>query len=171
MTTEPTYLYQGAEFSEDMKYRYTLWRCWDADKPTAVFILLNPSTADDKVLDPTVRRCLGYAMDWGFGTMEILNLFAIRSTDPSILYSEQNPVGNDNDFYIDYTCRHSVSPDKGKIIAAWGVHGIFKGRDKCVKDIINKIGLPMYCISLTQDGIPAHPLYLKGSLTPVLYGV
>jgi hypothetical protein len=163
---EPKYVEygMGAIFSEDMKYRYNLWRSWDNSKPTVIFIMLNPSTADDKVLDPTVRRCLGYAMQWGFGSMEILNLFALRSTDPKALYSHPDPVGKKNDKEIHDACNWSWT-----IIAAWGIHGKFMGRGETVAEIVTRRHKPLYCLQLTKGGIPSHPLYLKGDLKPVLY--
>ena len=55
---------RGAILSRNRLYRYVLWREWDARKGTCVFIGLNPSTADETVDDPTLRRCINFAKDW-----------------------------------------------------------------------------------------------------------
>lgn len=164
---EPHYAQKGATFSEDKKYRYLLWREWDPVKPGIVFIMLNPSTADERVLDPTLRRCLGYAREWGYGRMDILNIFAIRSTDPRVLYAHRDPVGEKNDEVIRSTCIRARSR---MIVAAWGTHGVFQQRDRAVIDLITgKMGQDLHCLQLTNAGIPSHPLYLKGSLKPLLF--
>ena len=164
---EPEYTDRGALFSPCNRYRYTLWREWDEKwKITdgqVLFIMLNPSTADAQVLDPTVRRCLGYAMDWGFKRMMVANLFALRSTDPAALRQEQDPVGPDNDLAISVGAATSTL-----VVAAWGTHGTLKGRDQTVIEIIRK-WKDLYCLTLTKEGIPGHPLYLKKDLKPALF--
>lgn len=163
---EPEYTDRGATFSPCNRYRYTLWRewgDWTLSDPQVLFIMLNPSTADAQVLDPTVRRCLGYAMDWGFKRMIVANLFALRSTDPAALKQVEDPVGPDNDLVIGIGASTSTL-----IVAAWGTHGIFKGRDQEVLKIIRN-WKDLYCLALTRKGIPAHPLYLKKELKPTLF--
>lgn len=71
---------KDAILSEDRKYRYILSRTWDETKPTVLFIGLNPSTADEKTDDPTIRKCINYAKCWGYGKILMANLFAFRST-------------------------------------------------------------------------------------------
>ena len=80
------YVPAGAVFSDDMVYRYRLWRTWDPDLPTCLFIMLNPSTADHEQNDPTIRRCLDFAKQWGYGQLLVGNLFALRATDPARTY-------------------------------------------------------------------------------------
>jgi uncharacterized protein DUF1643 len=65
-------------------YRYSLTRVWDEALPTITFVLLNPSTADDQQLDPTLRRCVSFAKREGYGGMITLNLYAFRATDPKV---------------------------------------------------------------------------------------
>lgn len=91
---------KDAILSEDRKYRYILSRTWDETKPTVLFIGLNPSTADENEDDPTIRRCIIFAKSWGYGGLIMANLFAFRTTNPQGLYSEKNPVGSENDYYI-----------------------------------------------------------------------
>ena len=114
-----------AEFSPCRQYRYSLWRYWDEHKRYAVFVCLNPSTADETKDDPTVRRCINFAKGWDYGGMIMLNLFALRSTDPKRLKLVDDPVGPDNDFHL-----RSASSKAGITIAAWGIHGTLMGRNK-----------------------------------------
>ncbi|MEH6402829.1 MAG: DUF1643 domain-containing protein, partial [Sneathiella sp.] len=82
----------GAEFSDCNKYRYSLWRRWDAG-PTVSFLMLNPSTADGSSNDPTVERCHRRAVAMGFGALEVINIFGFRATDPKDLKKAKDPVG------------------------------------------------------------------------------
>ena len=74
---------KSAEFSPDKVYRYELWRIWDEALPVCMFIGLNPSTADETVDDPTIRRCINFAKEWGYGQLVMTNLFAFRATKPA----------------------------------------------------------------------------------------
>ena len=60
---------KSATFSECRKYRYSLWRVWDESLPFVLFIGLNPSTADEIEDDPTIRRCINFTKEWGYGGM------------------------------------------------------------------------------------------------------
>lgn len=156
----------GAEFSRCMKYRYSLWRVWDAaDDAFAMFIGLNPSTADHEQDDPTIRRCVSYAKSWGYGGIYMLNLFAFRATDPSDMKAAVDPVGPMNDSRLyDY---HDVT---GITIAAWGTHGSYQDRGDIVfRMLCNRAAL--YALRLTKGGHPSHPLYLPKDLGPCpIYG-
>jgi hypothetical protein len=83
---------RGATLSDCGRYRYRLWRRW-ADGPTVLFVMLNPSTADADVDDPTIRRCIGFARSWGAGALEVVNLYAWRATQPAELKAAVGPVG------------------------------------------------------------------------------
>jgi hypothetical protein len=157
--TEPQYHAKGAIFSDDRKYRYRLWRVWDINKSSVLFIMLNPSTADENVLDPTVRRCLGYAMKWGYGRIDICNLFALRATNPKELYKSDDPIGPDNNRYIVETANEC-----DKTILAWGNHGELDDR---YIDVIELLKDTAFILAKTKSLQPAHPLYLKGDLLPV----
>lgn len=152
----------GAVFSPDRVYRYSLWRFWEKDKGYAAFICLNPSTADEFKNDPTVRRGINYAKDWGYGGLIMLDLFAYRATDPKKLYSIDDPIGPDNDFHL-----RSASSKAGITIVGWGTHGGYLGRDKAVIEMLND----PQCLSLTKNGFPGHPLYLRKNLKPVSYEI
>lgn len=153
--TEPAYLVSDARFSADRKYRYSLTRTWARVKPTIAFIMLNPSTADETKLDPTVRRCVGFAQAWGYGGIEVGNLFALRSTDPSALKGHPDPIGEDNDEYL-----LGILDSNDATICAWGNGGRWYGQGKAVKLLLQKYG-PLYHLGLTKAGEPKHPLYLR----------
>lgn len=142
----------GAIFSDDRTYRYALFRTWDQSKTFVMFVGLNPSTADENTDDPTIRRCIGFAKDWGFGGICMTNLFAIRATDPKVMLAAADPIGGLNDFWL-----QTLSSCAGQIVAAWGVHGSHMGRDKYV---FNRLP-PMVCLGTTKHWHPRHPLYVR----------
>ncbi|HEC24975.1 MAG TPA: DUF1643 domain-containing protein, partial [bacterium] len=100
-----------ANLSECRKYRYALWRTWDELKPCAMFIGLNPSTADETEDDPTIKRCINYSKDWGYGGLCMVNLFAFRATSPSDMRASIEPIGSDNDEWI-----QKLSKEAGVIV-------------------------------------------------------
>ena len=111
-----SFINKAANFSSCRKYRYSLSRIWDNQKKFVLFIGLNPSTADEEVGDPTIRRCSGYAQKWGYGGLIMVNLFAYRTTLPSNLKKVKYPVGKDNDKFI------MILSKKADItVAAWGL--------------------------------------------------
>jgi hypothetical protein len=142
-------------------YRYTLWRVWSAALPKVTFILLNPSTADATLDDPTVRRCVGFARAWGFGSLELVNLFAYRATHPYQLKTALDPVGPANDAAI----LQAVSSAQ-LVVVGWGTHGRLYGRDRAVLRLLPD---SVCCLGATRDGFPRHPLYLKQATAPVPY--
>jgi hypothetical protein len=146
----------GAVFSPCREYRYVLWRTWDDKGPRVNFIGLNPSTADEVLDDPTMRRCRQFATHWGYGGFIMTNLFAFRATKPNVLKSAAEPIGADNDLWL------IRAADEAKVIVvAWGIHGAFLGRADAVT---RQIGNRCHCIGLTKHGQPAHPLYLRNGL-------
>lgn len=151
---------KSAILSADRKYRYVLTRILDETKPTVVFIGLNPSTADEEVDDKTIRKCIGYAKRWGYGKLIMVNLFAFRSTDPSMLKRVEDPVGLDNDSYI----QKCVS-ESNLVIACWGNHGKLLNRDKVLMDSLPNL----VCLKRNKNGTPHHPLYLSKDITPMPY--
>jgi hypothetical protein len=159
---EPAYIDQGAMFSPARTHRYRLWRAWTWSAPRVAFLMLNPSTADETKLDPTLRRCLGFARAWGYGGFEVINLFALRSSKPSVLYTHKDPVGPANDAAIlDVTLRCALT------VAAWGVHGLRLHRGDTVRRMVANAGRPaLHVLGLTRNGAPKHPLYLPADLEP-----
>jgi len=152
-----------ANFSEDRKYRYTLSRIWLPEKPYVCFVGLNPSTADENIDDPTIRRCLGYANAWGYGGLVMVNLFAFRATDPKDIMKAGDPIGPDNEWFLKRT-----SCDAGLTIIAWGTKGSYLNQDK---DVLTFVLTDPYYLKLTKEGYPAHPLYLKKDLKPKKYAL
>ena len=150
-----SFINKTANFSSCRKYRYSLSRIWDKQKKFALFIGLNPSTADEEVDDPTIRRCSGYAQKWGYGGFIMVNLFAYRTTLPSNLKKVKYPVGKDNDKYI-----VKLSKKADITVAAWGNNGNLYRRDKQVLSLIPNL----MCLKVNKSGQPAHPLYLKKDL-------
>lgn len=152
----------GAEFSDCRNYRYCLWRKWDWQgfANQVMFVGLNPSTADETEDDPTIRRCIRFAKDWGFGGLLMMNAFAFRATDPKDMKAASDPVGPANDEAFGYR-RTQV----GLIVAAWGVH--------CPPEreiaVCRAIGKQIHCLGRTKDGRPKHPLYLRADTKPEVF--
>jgi hypothetical protein len=165
-----------AAISGDGAYRYFLARDLGAG-PTATFIMLNPSTADAEVDDPTVRKCLGFCRRWGCGRLHILNLFAIRSSSPAEMKQAADPVGTETERYFARVVRTSrrrrgVGDQAGLVVCAWGVHGRHLHRDWEVMAWLSKRpAIRPVCLGLTRDGYPVHPLYVPYSVPLVPYDV
>ncbi|MDP9281764.1 MAG: DUF1643 domain-containing protein [Chloroflexota bacterium] len=143
----------GAIFSSDRRYRYRLWRRWDRSRPAIAFCMLNPSTADARRDDPTIRRCIGFARDWGYGGIEVVNIFALRATDPRELRSARDPVGPRNDAFMLRAAAASA------VVVAWGVHGALRDRGS---EALRLFGPRSRLLALgrTRSGAPRHPLHL-----------
>lgn len=150
-------------FTDDMKYRYWLKRIWDPEKPMVLFIMLNPSTADAEHDDPTIKRCIGFAKAWGYGSIWVVNLFAFRATNPKYLWKEKDPKGKHN-----YCTIEGAVGKCDLVIAAWGAIDTHYDHIKEVCKIVT-CKKDLHCISLTKDGKPAHPLYLARDLKPTVY--
>ena len=147
-----------AVFSDCGRYRYLLTRRW-GDGPAATFVMLNPSTADAATDDPTIRRCIGFAKSWDCGSLNVVNLFAFRATDPRELLAATDPVGPRNDAFL-----HGYLPGA---VAAWGAHKMAAARARGVVRAFSRSS-PLWCLGVTKDGHPRHPLYVRADapLTP-----
>lgn len=144
---------RSADFSPCETYRYTLIREWDDSLPRLLFVLLNPSTADAVNDDPTNRRGMGFARQWGYGSCVFVNLFAYRTPNPDEMKLAADPVGSNNDTFILAQAYASET-----IVAAWGSHGPHRGRSFEVRRLLKNFKL--YCLGKTNAGEPKHPLYL-----------
>lgn len=154
---------RSAFLSPDGKYRYHLSRSIPGgDRRIATFIMLNASTADHEVDDPTIRQCMGFCRRWDCGELHVVNLFALRATDPREIRRASDPVGPDNQEWIMRVVTKSADPNpsvRGPIVCAWGVHGSYMGQDQTVLDWLSVIHKPM-ALGITKDGHPRHPLYV-----------
>jgi hypothetical protein len=156
-TAEGAHGAASATYSDDEAYRYRLTRRWD-DRPLVAFVMLNPSTATEEALDPTLRRCLGFARREGMGGFTVVNLFALRATKPKVMLTHPEPIGPENDAIIDETVA-----DVQYVIAGWGRHGEHLGRGNDVLARLVAASVDVYRLGpATATGQPGHPLYLPG---------
>ena len=155
----------GARFSRCRRWRTLLWRRWDRERPVANFLMLNPSTADERRLDPSCTRARVYAERWGFGGLIVTNLFAWRATDPDEMKAARQPVGRGNDAAIVAAAREA-----SLVVCAWGNHGAHLGRSVWVVSLLRKTGIDLHVLKMNSGGEPSHPLYLAGSLRPLSWG-
>lgn len=152
---------RGALLSECGRYRYRLWRLWDELRPVMVWVMLNPSTADADVDDPTIRKCIGFAKVNHFGGIVVVNLFAWRVTDPKELRRVKDPVGPENDAHILWAC---TAPLMLAVVAGWGAEPFAQKRGRAVKVLIQGgAGRDIKCFHQTKGGAPGHPLFLPYS--------
>lgn len=154
----------SAVLSKCGNYRYSLIRQWDAEKPRVLFVMLNPSTADAQLDDSTIRRCIGYAKAWGAGSLEVVNLFAFRATNPECLLKVVDPIGSENDAHI-----QAAKQRASMVVVAWGCLCAFSERRIEVLKLLTEDSKQVFCLGTTKDGFPRHPLYCKADLQPVLY--
>ena len=150
--------------SPDKRYRYWLeGKVSDDNDGVCMFLMLNPSTADAVKSDPTVSTCKRFARDWGYGTVRVCNLFALRSPYPKALKDSRSPVGDEND---EWTLRNARDSDV--IVCAWGNDGSHLDRSTYVRRMLDRDGLSskMRHLGLTKTGQPRHPLRLRADTVP-----
>jgi hypothetical protein len=148
-------------------YRYQLKRTWDETKPHAIFIMMNPSTADLKVNDPSVAKCEQFARTWrAYGGILVANTFAYRHTYQKRLIEDVSYlIGPDNDRHI-----IEMTKDAGIVVFAYG-----KPRRKALRArgkelallLVEKAHINPHALGFCKDGTPKHPLYLKKDSRPV----
>lgn len=165
------------------RYRFMLGRAWDEEDPAAnegplgrwrrplcAWLMLNPSTADHTVDDPTIRKCVGFAERLGCGGIVVVNLFAWRATDPRdlevvIRRGGADPVGWRNDRMIELAS--AVQP----LLVGWGKpRPAFRARASQVWGLGLTKSWPMLCVGVNDDGSPRHPLYVPYEVKPLLLG-
>lgn len=145
-----------AVFSPDRVYRYYLERTIDPlmnNQRSVCFVMLNPSIADETRPDHTITKCIGFAKRWGYGTLRVVNLFALVSTDPKGLVKHGAPIGPDNDRWIT-----KVAWESERIVCAWGAHGTLHSRGRTVWRLLKNHVLESF--KTTENGQPWHPLML-----------
>lgn len=146
------------------RHRYRLLRRWKDSLKKAVFAMLNPSIADNRRDDPTVRVCMGFADRWGCGELVVVNLFGLIATNPAELFAHPDPVGVANDSFI-----YEASREADILVAAWGDGGgrLCAARARAVMGIL--AGRDVRCLGITKSGAPRHPLRVAYSTPLVAY--
>lgn len=146
----------GASLSSDRVYRYTLTRRWGEDNRYVLWVMLNPSTADALDDDATIRRCRGLSRGLGYDAMAVVNLFGLRSNDPTRLIGHPDPVGPGNDRAI-----ADLAGFADVVIAAWGAMAFARSRARAVCALLSAAAVTdLKCFGITRSGAPKHPLYL-----------
>lgn len=154
----------SACFDKTGAYRYRLSRCWEAAQPAVAFVMLNPSQADGVHNDPTIRRCIGLAKFWGYGSLEVVNLFGYCTAHPRMLLQVSDPVGQKNDRHLVAVCEQV-----DRVLLAWGNWGSKLGRDRTVLSLLEPYQAKFCCLGLNQTGLPRHPLYVKRDTPPLVW--
>lgn len=152
----------SATFDSSYQYRYSLTRSWNTTRSKPLtFIMLNPSKADAEHNDPTVFACIQFAKELNYDHLDIVNLFAYRSSLPSDLRLANDPIGTDNDHYL------LKSAELAKqIILAWGNWGCFLNRHEAVLQLLRPHQQKLYYLKRNHSGQPGHPLYIKRNTQP-----
>ncbi|MEM8810634.1 MAG: DUF1643 domain-containing protein [Cyanobacteria bacterium P01_G01_bin.38] len=165
LTTVKDGIERSAIFDPTGQYRYSLERRWPAkssmDRRKVTFIMLNPSRADAKQDDPTLRACMQFAQVWGYNVLEVVNLFAYCTADPKVLKTVNEPIGVE--------CDHALinaADTAAQIILSWGNWGTLLGRNQAVLQLLNPYASKLFCLGINQSGQPRHPLYIKRTQSP-----
>jgi hypothetical protein len=156
-----TVMLRHADISSCGRYRYTLRRTWGNTSSRVTFLMLNPSTADAEVDDPTILKCIALAQHWDYGELSVVNMYAWRSTSPLGLLVIADPVGPENDQRLADAFYQS-----NRIVLAWGRHerlgSMLAARSFVVRRILReKAGGEIGVLGRNEDGSPKHPLYLS----------
>lgn len=155
-------LESSAVLSPCARYRYLLRRqLRPVGTEVCLFVMVNPSTADAAVDDPTIRRCAGFARAWGFDWLHVVNLFAWRATDPRALRAAHDPVGPENDAYL-----QAEVAQADMVVCAWGRHGDYLGRRQAVREALAR--RQVHVLGQNADGSPKHPLYMPAASRPTV---
>ena len=151
----------GADFSNDRKYRYSLWRIWDETKPLVMFVGLNPSTANETEVDATIRSVIRIARHNGYGGFYMMNCWAYVATKPENLkFNPMSSEWNNNMLTV-------IAAKCKDVVFAWGAFKIVKelGRDVEMKAMFPQAK----CLQILKDGSPKHPLYCKSDTKFIKY--
>jgi len=163
-TTDQNWQTRTAVFSPTRKYRYRLETMWDPWHPVLVGLFCNPSIADERRQDNTDRLFRARALKLGYGGTCLVNMFAFVATRPELLWDVPDPIGPENNRYIVEACQAYQD-----VFCGWGLHGNKNGRAIQVLTLLKKsvpMGNRFYCLKLTKDNQPCHPLYIKNA-TPL----
>lgn len=148
----------SAVLSTDDVYRYELRREWDQRLPPFIAIMLNPSKADKRVNDPTITRLIRRAAHDGYGSLIVGNIGAGRNTSPKRWAEMKDPVGPSNRRYLRNMLLEARDRG-GKVLVGWGPYAPAR-MEQDVLDLASHVGVKLYCLGLTKNGHPRHPLYV-----------
>jgi hypothetical protein len=159
--------YRVSAILDDTKqYRYQFSCEWGDSGRFVTFVMLNPSVGNQEQEDATLKKCVTYAKRWGYDGLNVVNLFAYISPEPTELKHQVDPIGPDNNRHVLEAIQNSE-----KVIAAWGQSirtGFVKTRIRETLELLSSVDV--YTLELTVCGeFPKHPLYLRGDLTPKLF--
>ena len=149
-------LQRSVVFDATGQYRYQLGRRWRQKGTEVAFIMLNPSQADARCDDPTLRACIQFAQRWDYASLSVVNLFGHRTPHPTQLKTVTDPVGPQNDEYV-----LEAAQSAEQIVLAWGNWGSLQGRDHTVLNLLRPFQLKLGCLQINRSGQPRHPLYIK----------
>ena len=127
--------------------RYQLWRIWNKEKPLILFILLNPSNADEKNDDKTVKKLIGFTKIFEYGGFYLGNLYSLTNSTPSPAKFICDEARNIKHIEI-------MKKKCKQVVVGWGKLG------KYPNWLIDKRMKPM-CFGVNKNGTPKHPLYLS----------
>lgn len=148
----------SAVLSTDAVYRYELRREWDQRLPPFIAIMLNPSKADKRANDPTITRLIRRAAHGGYGSLIVGNIGAGRNTSPKRWMAMADPVGPSNRRYLKNMLLEARDR-AGKVLVGWGAHAPPR-MERDVLDLAYHIGVKLWCLGMTKDGHPLHPLHV-----------
>lgn len=149
-----------ATISQCGKYRYRLTRYWGPGQ-FLPFVMLNPSTADAEVDDPTIRRCISFARREGAGGIVVGNLHAFRATRPEDMKRAEDPFGPSNAEALALIAIAAVA-DGMPVVCAWGASGGMFAGDRAAIKQLQAEGARLVCLGKTGNNMPRHPLYVRG---------
>lgn len=161
----PREVERTASLSRDGRYRYALGRRW-GDGPSVTWVMLNPSTADYRQDDPTIRRCMAFSRAWGFGAMTVVNLFALRSPEPRALLDAADLCAGLLGPGGARALRSALRSEWGdaSVVAAWGnLHPRLAEASEAARALVPE---GTWCLGVTGRGEPRHPLYVRGDALP-----
>jgi hypothetical protein len=147
----------------DNEFRWWLCRRWDESLPPLIFVMLNPSTADAHVDDPTIRRCIGFAQSKCYGAIGVVNLFPYRATSPADLHAW---IKSTDDTYRNMQLMINLEYIKAwcsqlDVVLAWGSHADkYPEQAASVKRVVMSKAKHVFCLGQTKSGQYKHPLYL-----------